>query len=94
MDKKIEQFSNGEMIIFRFYYNYKNGVYVWRDKNIRLANIGTPSGVIPNVPEKMGEWGYRHGGDYDFYSTCKFKPLFEEDIIYVVKPKENGYTFR
>lgn len=81
----------GKMLFFKFYHNYKKNEYVWRVPVLMLNNIGTPCGAIPNIPEKMGTWGYRYGGDFDFYNTCKFEVVFIDKYIYVVKPKETDY---
>ena len=83
--------NNGKMLLFKFYHNYSKNEYFWRVPVLMLNNIGTPCGAIPNIPEKMGTWGYRYGGDFDFYNSCKFEERFINEYIYVVKPKINGY---
>jgi glycosyltransferase involved in cell wall biosynthesis len=76
---------------FKFYLNYAFNHFVWNAPVLTISDIGTPSGVIPNVPEKFGTWGNRYGGDFDFYNSCKFNHNFIDDFIYVVKPKQTGY---
>lgn len=81
----------GKMLLFKFYHNYSKNEYFWRVPFLMLNNIGTPCGAIPNIPDLMGNWGYRYGGDFDFYKSCKFEKKFVDEYIYVVKPKINGY---
>jgi hypothetical protein len=84
--EKINETDNDETIFYyRFNYRYNSNLTVWYTPELMGGNIGTPSGVIPNKPELFGEWKNKHGGDYDFYSTCKFtNQIFVDEIIYVV----------
>ena len=76
----------GKMLLFKFYHNYKKNEYYWKYPIIKLNNIGTPCGAIPNIPVNMGKWEYKYGGDYNFYNSCKFDYIFIDEYIYVVKP--------
>lgn len=91
--EKINESNNDDTIFFyKFYHQYRFNEIVWKTPKLMFANIGTPCGVIPNKPELFGEWKYRHGGDYDFYMDCKFtNQIFVDEIIYVVRPLDNGY---
>lgn len=91
--EKINKSENDETIFYyKFYHQYRFNEIVWKTPKLMFANIGTPCGVIPNKPELFGEWKYRHGGDYDFYTACKFEnQIFVDEIIYVVRPLDNGY---
>lgn len=82
--KNIELNGVDKLLIFKFLINKKGDSAVWVNKSLRLGNIGTPSGVLPNNPDKMGVWGYRYGGDFDFYKSCKFDINFVDEIIYRV----------
>lgn len=76
-----------KIVFFRFILDYSKNMLVWKSSpGLSFANIGTPSGLIPNIPEKFGVWEYRHGGDYDFYCSCKFEHIFVDELIYCVKP--------
>lgn len=83
--------NNKTMLLFKFYNSYKTKDVVWKDPSIRLMNIGTPCGLIPNIPEKMGNWGHKYGGDLEFYLSSNFEYVFCDEVIYCVKPRENGY---
>jgi hypothetical protein len=75
----------GKMLLFKMCDNtYINRA--WIIESIRHDNIGTPCGVIPNLPEKMGHWEETYGGDCDFYLSCKFEHVFINKIIYVLRP--------
>ena len=89
--KYIKQTDGNSILYFKFYHNYLNNDSFWKIPKVCLNNIGTPCGVIPNKSSNFGTWGYRYGGDFDFYSSCKFGSAFVDENIYVVKPTENGY---
>jgi hypothetical protein len=58
-----------------------------QNTEIKLADIGTPNGIIPFHTAGKAEWGMRYGGDYDYYNTLKQyvkKVVFLEEIIYTV----------
>ena len=45
------------------------------DPQVRQGNIGTPNLVAPNVPGKLGTWGTRYEGDFDYIrSTLQHYP--------------------
>jgi glycosyltransferase involved in cell wall biosynthesis len=91
--KKIKDNHSDDKTInfFKFYTDYSINKFVWTTPKLNLSDIGTPSGIIPNVPENFGTWGYRYGGDFDFYNSCKFNHNFIDEFIYVVKPRQSGY---
>lgn len=84
--KKSIREKGGKMLLFKIYDPHKNKYY-WETPVLALNNIGTPCGAIPNIPQKMGRWGLRYGGDFDFYNTCKFEYEFIDQLIYLVKPE-------
>lgn len=58
---------------------------------IREGLIGGHSIVVPLVPEKLGTWGCRYEGDYDFIdSTLKlcpgWQPFLTPEVIAVARP--------
>lgn len=77
--------------LFKFYLNFNKNDIVWEKPILEQNKIGTPCGVIPNVPYKFGYWEYRYGGDFTFYNSCKFRLKFIDEIIYVNRPLETGY---
>jgi len=58
---------------------------LWNYKGASLGNVGTPMMVAPNVPAKLGKWGNRYAGDFDFLeSTLAYYPegpVWIEDVI-------------
>lgn len=67
---------------------------VWKDKEVRLQNVGTPLLVAPNVPGKIGAYTERYGGDFDMIAeTCVFYPdgpVWREEVICNVRPYRGG----
>jgi threonine dehydrogenase-like Zn-dependent dehydrogenase len=37
--------------------------------HVREGNLGTPQMVSPNIPSKLGVWGTRYEGDFDFIAS-------------------------
>jgi hypothetical protein len=58
---------------------------IWNEPAIRFTNVGTPTIVAPNNPEKLGTWGQRYEGDFDFVSsTAKLHqkpPVWHQEVI-------------
>ena len=55
---------------------------------IRIGNIDTKCGALPNTPEKWGKWEPFHGGDGAFYETCRFDVSWCDRVITVQRPHE------
>lgn len=58
---------------------------------VREGSIGGHSIVVPLVPGKLGTWGCRYEGDYDFIdSTLKlfphWRPFLTPEVIAVARP--------
>ncbi len=47
----------------------KHGRVVWHDPAVRETNVSTQMILCPNVPHRLGQWGARYEGDYDFISS-------------------------
>jgi len=87
----IDASDKQSIIFFKIILDYRYNDFVWKDPSLKLGNIGTPCGLIPNIPDKMGNWEYRYGGDFSFYASCKFNHIFCEEKIYVVNPLVTNY---
>lgn len=83
--------NKDRVALFKFYNNYATKDVVWKDPVLRVGNVGKVSGLIPNVPDKLGELGYHYEGDFEFYKNCKIPHIFCDEIIYCVKPRQTGY---
>lgn len=70
MADAIERTQDDVPIIFRM--RFPNGITLWyeNERVIRCGNVGTPMFLIPNVPERLGQWGPLVGGDCIFLETC------------------------
>jgi len=48
---------------------------LWAAPSVHEGNVDSMMVVFPNVPERLGKWGNRYAGDFDFVSqTAKFYP--------------------
>lgn len=57
---------------------------IWKEKVIRLGNVGTQSIVVPNVRKWLGHWGDWVTGDYDFIrSTVDRWPGNDAGVVWV-----------
>lgn len=59
-------------VLFRM--KFPNGITLWREPEIKCGNVGTPMMLIPNIPEKLGEWQSFVGGDCAFLESSKWMP--------------------
>jgi hypothetical protein len=83
----LESAINGNPSIFRM--QYANGHVLWNDPEIRCGNVGTPMVFVPNVPDRIGQWGPNVGGDCDFMFRMQWEPheiTFREEVICLVRP--------
>jgi hypothetical protein len=87
----------GQPIISRFM--VKPGFPAWsRPGAVSWSNVGTPSGFIPNEPDKFGYWRYVHGGDFSFYfeTLLNFgfeKTIWIDEFTVRCRPHEYGYHY-
>lgn len=71
---------------------------LWRDPELRYANVGTPMFLVPNDPARLGRWEpHPHdpgrGGDFVFIRGCCERmgaPVWREEVVAVVRPHERG----
>lgn len=68
------------------------GATLWRDRQVREGNHGTPQFVPPNDPARLGTYGTRYAGDFDFVvSTLAHYPpdalVWDPTVTYVCRPE-------
>jgi len=82
---KIRKICVHKDTIYLFKIKTENGIVIWKNKQIKLMEISTQSGIIPNEINKQGYWALKYGGDYNFYKdiTKDNKVLFINHLIYV-----------
>lgn len=76
-------------LIFRMDWTTIGGKVLWEQPELREGNLGTPCCVAPNDPAKLGRYGPRYAGDFDFIkSTCDYYPgpVWREEIICTCRP--------
>jgi glycosyltransferase involved in cell wall biosynthesis len=84
---KIRAFARehpGRIGVFRM--RYDNGLVIWTEPVVRLANVSTQMLCVPNLPGKLGEWedDVPYHGDFAFLrSTAELQgePLFRPEIV-------------
>lgn len=56
---------------------------------VREGNLGTPQMVAPNVPKKLGTWGTRYEGDFDFIASTLAHypdgPIWHDVVTYACR---------
>jgi hypothetical protein len=67
------------------------GETLWREPVVREGNHGTPQFVTPNDPARLGHWGTRYAGDFDFcVSTLAHYPpdalVWDPTVTYACRP--------
>jgi len=68
------------LYLFNILYNYgRSQINTYDKKKIEICHISTQSSIIPNNINKIGKWGERYSGDYDFYKSIE---LLVNDIEY------------
>lgn len=68
----------GKLLLYKF--RNVDGMR-WRNQVIEHGNVGTPSGMIPNIPDIMGHWVEAAGGDSSFYIETASK-LGMENVVW------------
>jgi glycosyltransferase involved in cell wall biosynthesis len=79
----------GRPIMFRMVAPW--GQTLWVDPTLRVANHGGAQFVVPNDPLRLGRWGTRYEGDFDFcISTLAHYAdgalVWDDTVIYVCRP--------
>lgn len=58
--------------LFRMQYG-QGGHILWDSPELRRGNVGTPMMLIPNDPDRLGQWGERQDcGDFCFLATMRW----------------------
>lgn len=57
-------------VLFRM--RYPNGITLWEKPELRCGNVGTPMILIPNVPERLGQFRPFVGGDCAYLEEMKW----------------------
>lgn len=82
-------------VIFRM--EYMNGQRLWRDKIVRIGNVGTPMSLIPNDPANHGEFGSFYGGDMHYLESYAARAgyasedfVWREEVTVLIRPHTGG----
>jgi glycosyltransferase involved in cell wall biosynthesis len=67
------------------------GRELWADKTVRCGNVSTQMLVVPNDPARLGQWGDRYEGDFDFLTSTldlhDRPPVFHPELIALYRPE-------
>jgi spore maturation protein CgeB len=80
----------GRPVMFRMI--APGGRVLWHEPVVRLGNHGTPQFVTPNDRARLGQWGTRYEGDFDFcVSTLAHYPegalVWDSTVVYTCRPQ-------
>ena len=62
---------------------------------IELYQISTQSGIIPKEINKLGVWGDRRAGDFDFYKSIEdkvYRVQYQDEAIYIIRPQLHKFV--
>ena len=86
----LESAMTGAPSIFKMRYFDEHGPTLWRDKEIRCGNVGTPMVFAPNLLERLAPWGGSYCGDLAFMEGLKWAPselMWREEVIALIRPE-------
>lgn len=71
----------GRPCMFRMYHD---GTVLWTRREVFDGNVATQMFVTPNAAGRIGQWGRRYAGDYDFISsTLALYPVSEGALAWI-----------
>src|SRR5262245_25403200 len=73
-------------ILFRMVWNDR---VLWHEPELRVGNVSSQMMLIPNDKTKLGHWGTRYEGDFDFLDSMHWAPseiVWCEDVIAHLRP--------
>jgi glycosyltransferase involved in cell wall biosynthesis len=72
-----------------FRLRYGSGEVIWREPILEEGQVSTQTVVVPNRSAKLGRWGERYQGDFDFIAqTCQRmgEPVWHDAVIALCRP--------
>lgn len=75
--------------MFRFLTHY--GIRAWVHPKVEQGNVGGHCIVVPNTPNRLGQWTCRYEGDYDFIRSTvdlwgEDRIVWRPEVIAVARP--------
>ncbi len=71
--------------LFRMYRPPEHHGVLWREQKVHLGYVSTQIVAAPNDGARLGHWGRRHAGDFDFIASTLAHypegPVWREEII-------------
>ena len=82
--RAIAQQAEPRPLIFKFY-SRRHGCALPLGHYVQESAIGGHAMVVPNIPDRLGRWGERYAGDYDWITSTLAMwpegPDWHDDII-------------
>ncbi len=80
----------GRVLIFKMRRGEPANDVLPAENVVRIGQVSTQMFVVPNLPEKLGVWGQRSGGDFDFLASTLQKfgtdPVWVDEITTMWRP--------
>ena len=76
------------LYLFNLYFKDMKTETFYKNK-LEISHISTPSGIIPKEINKLGIWGNRYEGDFDFYKSIEdkvYRVQYQDEVIYIIRP--------
>ena len=76
------------LYLFNLYFKDIKTETFYKNK-LEISHISTPSGIIPREINKLGIWGDRYAGDFDFYKSIEdkvYRVQYQDEAIYIIRP--------
>ena len=76
------------LYLFNLYFKDMKTETFYKNK-LEISHISTPSGIIPKEINKLGIWGDRYEGDFDFYKSIEdkvYRVQYQDEVIYIIRP--------
>lgn len=82
--RAIEEQPSPRPLMFKFY-SRRHGRTLPPGHYVQESAIGGHAMVVPNIPERLGKWGERYAGDFDFIQSTLTLwpdgPAWYDDVI-------------
>lgn len=80
----------GRLLVFQMERKAPYNDVLPTERTLRIGQLSTQMIVVPNDPDRLGEWGTRSGGDCDFAITTAAKhaepPVWVDEVLSVWRP--------
>jgi len=66
---------------------------IWESREVKLGNVDTSMFLVPRIPDILGQWPLRSGGDFFFITeTLKLRGETQENVVWIECPIAQKFT--